>query len=71
MIIKRKTYNKIVSKYDELVQLYYDKDLECSIYKAELINVKDVLTNKKYDTPEKKVNRIKKMLRGKNDSDKI
>ena len=68
MLIRRKTYNNMVDQIERLTNMYYEKDLEMASYRFDLIEIRNALQNRRLDTPDKKLNRIKKILRGKNEN---
>ena len=68
MLIRRKTYNNMVDQIEKLTNMYYEKDLEMASYRFDLIEIRNALQNRRLDTPDKKLNRIKKILRGKNEN---
>ena len=68
MLIRRKTYNNMVDQIEKLTNMYYEKDLEMASYRFDLIEIRNALQNRKLDTSDKKINRIKKILRGKNEN---
>lgn len=68
MLIRKKTYNSLIEKINKLTDMYYLKDDELAEYRLKIIELRNVFDNKKLDTSDKKINRIKKILRGKNEN---
>lgn len=63
-ILSNKEYQRITKNFDELMNKYYELDTEFAKCRLQLIEIRNVFDNKKLDTPEKRINRIKKIIKG-------
>ena len=62
-ILSNKEYQRITKNYDELMNKYYELDTEFAKCRLQLIEIRNVFDNKKLDTSDKRINRIKKIIR--------
>lgn len=67
-ILSNKEYQKMTKNYEELADKYYKLDLKYASCRLQLIEIRNVFNNKKLDSSDKRINRIKKIIR-KNDKE--